>query len=423
MAESKKKKNGFIKVELAPNVEDYYYVKYDEKGKEESRNKKYSIDKNTAEITVYTQSRFSNVQEIILKGFTELPKDNEVVHKNGYLNQKLGTLIDARCKKAGHEIKRIILEVGSRNTIDTYLGEPALFLNFQDVKKLIRTVRRLRTKSTNEIGAEVTAFLHQKLKGNFEEPKVKSVTPEKKAELVMNNLDESIIQHLSLDRIKEFVDFFSLIIEKRYKTEKGKKKIIEMAQVKIKDVPFTQLVEDFDKKLKNDPVESEWSDFLRKNLFLIDPSYIYAFPELHVTLGTGKRVDFGLVDLKGYLDIFEIKRSRTKLLSDKPDPSHDNYYWHQDSVKAIAQAEKYLHYVERKASVLAEDILDSTGNRVSVIKPKVILLIGNSGQLNNSKKEKDFRILRSSLKNIEIVLYDELYERIRLLSEGRTYFE
>jgi len=60
-------------------------------------------------------------------------------------------------------------------------------------------------------------------------------------------------------------------------------------------------------------------------------------------------------------------------------------------------------------------------SRVSVIKPKVVLIIGSSRQLDNDKKQTDFRILRNSLKNIEVILYDELLQKIEQIAEGRVH--
>ena len=87
-----------------------------------------------------------------------------------------------------------------------------------------------------------------------------------------------------------------------------------------------------------------------------------------------------------------------------------NYYWHAETVKAIVQAEKYLYNAERKASTLADDIRREERIDVKVIKPRAILIIGHSNQLDDDNKKEDFKVLRKSLKNIEIVLYDELVE-------------
>jgi len=48
-----------------------------------------------------------------------------------------------------------------------------------------------------------------------------------------------------------------------------------------------------------------------------------------------------------------------------------------------------------------------------VIRPRAVLIIGHSRQLDTPEKMTDFRVLRMSLKNVEIVTYDELLQRLK----------
>jgi hypothetical protein len=45
---------------------------------------------------------------------------------------------------------------------------------------------------------------------------------------------------------------------------------------------------------------------------------------------------------------------------------------------------------------------------VEVVKPRGFLIVGSSKQFLNANMKEDFRVLRRSLKNVEIILYDEL---------------
>jgi len=157
--------------------------------------------------------------------------------------------------------------------------------------------------------------------------------------------------------------------------------------------------------------EEVWSNYLEKNLFLLDSKYVKIIPQLNVILVTCRKVDFGLVDTQGYLDLFEIKKPKTKILSLKTD--RGNYYWSVDATKAIVQAEKYLFNAENKGPSLIQDLKREKDMDVDVIRPRALLIIGTSKQFVNKKMRDDFRVLRRSLKNIEIILYDELLDRIK----------
>ncbi|WP_276504842.1 Shedu immune nuclease family protein [Terrimonas pollutisoli] len=165
------------------------------------------------------------------------------------------------------------------------------------------------------------------------------------------------------------------------------------------------------KKLAKNTLESDWGEFLERNLFLIDSKYVKTIPELNVVLAGARKVDFGLIDSQGYLDMFEIKKPQTELIAPKQD--RGNYYWHPNATMALTQAEKYLYYAESRRKILEEDIERQKRHKVNVIKPRAYIIMGHTKQLDTKEKQEDFRILRSSLKNLEIILYDELLERLK----------
>jgi hypothetical protein len=227
----------------------------------------------------------------------------------------------------------------------------------------------------------------------------------------MGNLDRSIIEHLSQDDVKEFMAFFEAFLAGKYKSQARKHELLSVAKLGVDDIATKDIVTAFEKMLTQDPPESKWRDFLKKNLFLLDSKYIDVLPELSVVLATARKADFGLVDSQGYLDVFEIKRPGTPLLAKSLD--RGNYYWSSDAVKAIMQAEKYLVNAESKAAVLAKDIWRERDVSVKVIRPRAVVVMGESSQLDNNAKHEDFRVLRMSLKNVEVLLYDELLARLK----------
>ena len=82
-------------------------------------------------------------------------------------------------------------------------------------------------------------------------------------------------------------------------------------------------------------------------------------------------------------------------------------------MKALVQAEKYLYNAEGKRDTLAKDLSRERKVDVKVVRPRAVVIMGTSDQLDAPEKIEDFRVLRQSLKNIEVVLYDELLERLK----------
>lgn len=412
----RKKPNEVIKKDKSTNISEYFYVRYDDAGKEISRVKTYSIDSKKAVVSFFPNNM--SIKEIELPNSTSLP--TSLFDDRGFLNDGLGRYLEYRIGKAGLSIKKIIVEVGLENKIAKVKSDDVMWINFKDLKNLQKRVKMIRNQTKEDLGKEFDLFLYQNYPDYFDAPSDHSGRVTRKINNIFSNLDEDVVSHLEKHHIDTFIEFFSTIIQKRYKSDTHKKKLLSLARVEINSIPLKELIKEYKTNLDSSLSENDWSKFLQRNLFLIDPSYIHAFKEIHVTLGaTSRKADFGLVDLKNYLDIFEIKKPETKLLSDSID--RGNHYWHPDATKAIVQAEKYLFNAEKSALSLAADLKREAGIDIAVIRPKVILLIGNSEQLDTAKKKEDFRILRHSLKNIEIILYDELYEKLVLLEKGKVY--
>ena len=176
------------------------------------------------------------------------------------------------------------------------------------------------------------------------------------------------------------------------------------------------IIEKFNKYLDNVKTsEAKWGKFLEDNLFLLWGRYIECIKEINVEDESERKVDFWLIDTASYLDIYEIKKPTTQLLSKSI--NRGNHYRHSKTVQAIVQAEKYLYDIERNAVEMEKRIEKRLKKKKIVIKfkikrPRAYLIIGSSEQLDTDKKRNDFQILRRSLKNIEIVLYDELLKQL-----------
>lgn len=111
----------------------------------------------------------------------------------------------------------------------------------------------------------------------------------------------------------------------------------------------------------------------------------------------------------GFLDIVEIKRPSESLQFWASGLDHGNYVPSQNLVKAITQATKYIHEVEREANSVK--FLERVGN-VKTIKPRCILIYGRSNEWNQYQREA-CRILNSSYHNLTILTYDHVLSRAK----------
>ena len=144
---------------------------------------------------------------------------------------------------------------------------------------------------------------------------------------------------------------------------------------------------------------------------LFDNRYIKKLNYKNIETGITKYPDLVLVDIYGYVDFYELKKSNMRLLS--YDKDHKTYYWSPDVSKVIGQVSGYLQSAKDNAATYKIKIKEETGIDVNIINPKGIIVAGSSKELNSIKKQKHFKSLRESLKDIEFILYDELLKRLK----------
>ncbi len=179
--------------------------------------------------------------------------------------------------------------------------------------------------------------------------------------------------------------------------------------------------------------ELEWQKFLEENDWIFGYGLRYKYlsilqRECHVS-GTdldGKNSvisDFLLSDNR-YTKIIELKRPDTPLFKQNKNRSES---WHlstelTDAVSQILCQKASWEYESKSTSY------DSSGERISETTCDVdcILLIGTSHQFKGEGKDaaikaKTIELYRRNMRNIEILFYDELFERAQFIVEGSNH--
>lgn len=362
----------------------------------------YKIDKNNKIIEFFPGKDPFITKSIIIEGFSHLPNDFSIL---GYI--KSGATYYMNKKLLGKKVSKVLIKRKGYNLFRKFKDGYHLSMNYGSFNYLNSRLTRIRSESKFERSQFASEYFHNIYPKYFKKP---VITHKKQIAKVVNNLDKSIIPFLEVKDIDVILDFFENILKSKYKSEVYKRRLLSTTKMKVDDIALNNIIREFKKLLDNNALEEKWCEFLKKYLFLLDSRYVEAIPKLNVVLASSREVDFGLIDAQEYLDIFEVKRPGTRLLSEKTD--RGNYYWHKDAIKAIVQAEKYYYNAEGKKADLANDIKREIHRTVKVTRPRVIVLIGSTSQLDNDNKKEDFRVLRMSLKNVEVVPYDELLERL-----------
>ena len=290
-----------------------------------------------------------------------------------------------------------------------------IILNIEDFKNIFSEV--LVAKKTGSYLAQETlaTFLNERFPNCTEYNDIERKKVLKK--MLLAALDESVISILNQHEIEKVNVFYQFLL----KNTNTNQKIIHQNYLQITECKLDSILEVFQKNLLGNPREQTWQNFFQENIFIFDSRYIDFIPKHCIKTGRSSEPDFLVYDIYGYVDIYEIKRSSVPLL--QYDSSHDNYYWSTEVSKAISQLEKYLFYCSENRLSIENSLKLEKNIDVKIIKPKGVLVIGKRDALENEKMLTDFEILRASLKNIEIILYDEMYYRLSNLKKSALHEE
>jgi len=146
----------------------------------------------------------------------------------------------------------------------------------------------------------------------------------------------------------------------------------------------------------------------------------------------GKRID-ALLKTTGLISSFcfvEIKKSDDILLKKVQDAYREESWQVSDAVSGgIAQLNRTIQISLKNISTKTEikDEQDNlTGEEIYMYKPKAFLIIGNLREFFhndrvNETKFSSFELFRRELKNIEIITYDELFNRAKFIIENENF--
>lgn len=177
------------------------------------------------------------------------------------------------------------------------------------------------------------------------------------------------------------------------------------------------------------PSESDWQEFFEANDWIFGYGLRYAYlrilqREARLSKGdlAGADVpitDFLLSDSK-FTKLVELKRPSTPLFETRKNRAR-SWRLSRDLTDAVSQILAQKASWELQAN---ETVYDSDGKRVheQIADVDCILIIGSREQITGTEQEVEIKLrtlemFRRNLRNLEVVLYDELLERARFIVE------
>lgn len=356
--------------------------------------------------------------KFIFKGFTEIPS-GLYINKSGFGfpgRSKLflkGIYTELPKNKPAELVitkvnKKPFVRIGAAKTVVTF--------SLADVVLIVKSMRKISAQASSDIQDEVNSFLATKIPDRYKATQKKfgqyvsgelSLMLQKRG--ILSSINEEDLQTLS-GFIPKIFDPNTLQKGRKTKIKEYKLSLVKSSSQISQKIYLEQVIDEFSKNLQNASFsEKKWQDFLLEKVFPFITSYQKIIPKPNIGIDV-KLPDFLMIDIYGFTDIFEIKKSSEPVLI--LDDSHQNWYWRPVIAAAIAQAEKYVETLQNNADAIIRSFRRRYDIDFTVVKPQAYLIVGTRSKLTNKAMREDFKALSKSLKNIEFIFYDDLLDSL-----------
>lgn len=219
-------------------------------------------------------------------------------------------------------------------------------------------------------------------------------------------------------------------------TEEEKQKIREICKsqniLNYEDISkYTNALKEFEDIYNSkQAVERDWQNFFQKHLWVLGLSLQQQLIIPSKPSGELKQndIDASLMTSSNFRVIAEFKKHTENLLKDKPyrkrkqednKSLNDCYNVSDDVSGGVNQVLQYKQNIKDNFT----NQKDETGKKVYCVgnfNPKCYLIIGNTTELDDDGKKECFELFRRNCKDVEIITYDEIYEKIKYVVDNMT---
>ena len=403
-------------IKQSTRTKEFYYAKSDDpvfevKSREVSKGKLYEVvypfnRQGKQKYSLISEIHFDGVSRLDLKGMRSMTR--------GYGFTQDTVPLVSTLTEVFPEVTKIIISTKA-TSVDKRKG--TFVLNVDDYKSIYSTIRPKNQKHSKDqrvaihnIFAQARGLgLHAK-KIPYVAGTIKGILKEVSSSgTKLSDTDSSALLDFAQNKIENYdLDAAALIHTKE----------------KIDKVYFEKVISRFEKLLSlkkgvgAKKLEQRWHNFFKDNSWIF--SYLFAAPhflfqdEYYVggQKGTGKEARYADFIYKNKLvdsaTIIEIKTHKTKTL-------HNTAYRASGKVYPISSdITGAINQVLDQKNTLLKNYSSVAQNDFEVFDPRCIVVAGSIKSIPK-ERVKNFDMFRSNMRNIEVVCFDELLDKAKLL--------
>ncbi len=394
--------------------EVYYYIDDDKKLKIKSKD----IYKNGKKFIHYPflknngAPKYRTCEKITYIGISEdLPRGFLKKWNTGYgftsiLNNLIYPLVEA------NSIKEIIIQKNVVNKIENN----KLYLNPLTLDKHYPTLDSLIKQQRGEMGLLTNKILTDILPSNYKKSDKKYI-PDSLFNYIKRGIDKDAI--LSDNDIKSLIELISFIPQENIIANKTN---VLKTKNKLEEYFIEEVITQFEKLLKqknqSKTLEKKWQEFFKKYNWIF--SQLFSFPVLifedeayvggkSIQNKGGKFADFIYKNkLTNNIVFIEIKTHKTKILDSRS-------YRGEDVFPMSSELSGALNQVLNQRENMQHEFYTLRGKSKEVFEsynPKCLIVVGSMSSMSDEQK-KSFELIRSNSRDVDLITFDEVLEKIK----------
>ncbi|MDD5680375.1 MAG: DUF4263 domain-containing protein [Candidatus Omnitrophica bacterium] len=415
------KKKGLAKEILKSNLRNkkvYYYVDSESGIKIKSR-EVFKTSSKTIQFPFWPNDgkpKYPSIRKVICEGLPEpLPRGFYKSYTKGYgFTREFNPII----YYLNNSFPQITTVIVSKSAKSRFVDNRKVIFNLKDFENAIPQVAFMLGNHREQKDCLANDILSKMFPGKFTAKATKYQKGQLNAFISQHSLKPD---ELSSEDVRSISSLFASLPSTH---EFIKKKGILSTKESVDRIFIEDILQRFNdlysQKTESQTLENKWQEFFKDNILYFNFGYVDFFEKSRIQGDISTEIpDFTILNIYGYLDVFEIKTHLTKLLSF--DSQRKNFYWTSEASRAISQAENYIDAITKEELKICKNILDEYSYNINAVRPKVYIIASSRDKLAGSKTLKyqgklkrklnnDFRRLNNSLKNITFILYDELLE-------------
>lgn len=211
---------------------------------------------------------------------------------------------------------------------------------------------------------------------------------------VTSDLDKADIENLRSLFSADVAQMASLAVEANI--------LPEDLTIAMSHVRRCKALNEYRQMLADDLDERAWQAWFEKNDWILGTDFVELVDDRRVDVA--HIADFLFRSYDGFLDVVEIKRPERGLHFWAQSRDHGNLVPSADLTKAITQALRYLHQIEKQTDSI--EFRQRVGE-VPVVKPRCTLVFGRSTDWGEDEREA-YRLLNSAYHSLTVLTYDHV---------------